>query len=203
MDMADKKDWVCGFCGSPLNHKEKVCKACACRPKEPAASAEREVCDALGKALELETEGRQFYVACAKNTLNADGQAMFKYLADEEQKHYDKVKEIFRAEHERGWCLHQKGIEGSPASGVFERNVPGGNLDRGSDALDALNVAIRAEDNSIALYQYLAMNASAKESRDIFLRLAAEEKRHRIILETEVEFITGTGEFHDFKTVTT
>ncbi len=31
----------------------------------------------------------------------------------------------------------------------------------------------------------------------------SEEEKHLSILETEVEFITDTGEFRDFKTVTT
>jgi rubrerythrin len=89
------------------------------------------------------------------------------------------------------------------SSGIFERNVEGGNLDDKPDALAALNVGIRAEENSINLYQKLADEAEDIQIREFFEKLVSEENRHRLILQTEVEFVIDTGEFHDFKTVTT
>lgn len=81
--------------------------------------------------------------------------------------------------------------------------VPGGNLDAKSDALDALNIAIKAEDNSVLLYQRLAGGSKNEKLKKVFMQLAAEEKKHFYILENEVESVTKTGAYSDFKIVTT
>ncbi len=87
-------------------------------------------------------------------------------------------------------------------SGIFEEKIPGGNLNDRSDALDALNIGIKAEDNSIKLYTKLSQASFQPDTIKLFKQLIEEERMHRSILENEVEFVTETGEFHDFKTVT-
>lgn len=161
-----------------------------------------EMFDALSRALDLETEGYEFYMRCAENTKSKEGQEMFRYLAEEEQTHYKKVKEIFKNEFRKEFEKYEGISEEMGQSGVFEEKVPGGNLDEKSDALDALNIAIKAEVNSIELYEKLAEGSSKPDIKNLFEKLAEEEKKHRSILEAEVEFVTETGEFHDFKAVT-
>jgi rubrerythrin len=164
---------------------------------------DREVCDAFARALDLEAEGIDFYNACASKTGNENGKSMFNYLAGQEKVHYDKVAELFKSLYDRQYCVYTEGLERAGASGVFEGSVPGGSLNEKSDALDALNIGIKAEDNSIELYQKLAEWSEDKDRKIFFTKLVDEERTHRSILEAEVEFITDTGEFHDFKTVTT
>ena len=165
-----------------------------------------DICDALSKALYLEAEGHEFYIKCSQSTKNNDAQGMFKYLAREEEIHFKKVEEIFEREFKKEYEAHMKTCKppGSiKPSGVFEKNIPGGRIDEKSDALDALNIGIRAEDNSIRLYERLAKESFQPDTIKLFEHLAEEERKHHAILEAEVEFVTQTGEFHDFKTVTT
>lgn len=198
MNVDDK--WACMFCGKPLSKKEKVCRVCD-EKAHKGGSSEAELCRAFSTALQLEVEGVEFYGQCAKRTKDKAGAQMFRYLAGEENVHYKKVSELFKKEQNKGYCQYMED-KAKGESGVFERNVPGGRLDEKSDSLDALNVGIRAEDNSISLYEYLSVNAMTPKGRELFKKLVDEERRHRIILETEVEFVTETGEFHDFKQVT-
>jgi len=162
-----------------------------------------EFCDALNKALDLEIEGHEFYTGCAEHTSRKEGQDFFRYLAGEELVHYDKIAEIYRDNFDKEHCDYRDRTQDmGKASGIFEKRVPGGNLDDKSDALDALNIAIRVEENSIRLYEDLAKKSEDPEMRGFFERLVREEENHRSLLETEVEFVTETGTFKDFKIVT-
>ncbi len=68
--------------------------------------------------------------------------------------------------------------------------------------LDALNIALKVEDKSIKLYSRLARESENPELRSFFKELVREEENHRSLLETEIEFVTETGSFKDFRVVT-
>lgn len=164
----------------------------------------KELCEALCKALDLEVDGYEFYSACAEHTSSEKGKEMFNYLADEERVHYDRVEEIYKSKF-GGRCIEytSRSDRETSKSSVFEEKVPGGNLDEKSDALDALNIGIKVEDNSIELYRQLAEESKDPEINSFFAKLVKEEEKHRQILENEVELVTETGNFTDFKVVTT
>jgi rubrerythrin len=160
-------------------------------------------CDALDRALDLEVEGYEFYMRCAAHTSSGEGQDFFRYLAGEELIHHDKVAEIYRDNFNSEYCDYRDRINRmKKVSGVFEEHVPGGDLDVKSDALDALNIALKAEENSIRLYRDLAGRSDDPEMGRFFEKLAGEEENHRSLLETEIDFITETGAFKDFRAVT-
>jgi rubrerythrin len=164
----------------------------------------KEISEILNKALEIELEGRKFYLECMAKTKHSGGQEMFRYLAEEEWIHYETVEKVYRREFEKEYLQFKKTQTAKePASGIFPKMVPGGNIDKKSDALDALNIAIKAEDNSVLLYQRLAGGSKNEKLKKVFTQLAAEEKKHFYILENEVESVTKTGAYSDFKIVTT
>lgn len=160
------------------------------------------VCEAFERGLDLEAEGMEFYLKAAKATSNKQGRDMFNHLADEEKVHYDNIASLYEKLYNKQYCLYKEKSGERADSGVFEEKVSGGIISEKSDALDALNIAIKAEENSIELYGRLAKDAPDEEARIFFSHLVEEEQKHRQILEAEVEFITETGEFTDFKTVT-
>ncbi|MDD5111309.1 MAG: ferritin family protein [Candidatus Altiarchaeota archaeon] len=152
----------------------------------------------LKSARTLEKEGFEFYTKAAGETADANGKAMFKYLAGEEVWHYDTVNDLIR-----GFGGHPDAIEDaqSEPSGIFGETA-GGKRGRKADALDALNIGIRAEDKSIETYSKLFEATGDKNLKRAVKRLIDEERRHKAILEAEIEFVTDTGEYHDFKTIT-
>jgi len=164
----------------------------------------KEISEILNKALEIELEGRKFYLECMAKTTHRGGQEMFRYLAQEEWIHYESVEKLYRREFEKEYLAFKKAQTAKePVSGIFPKMVPGGKIDKKSDALDALNIAIKAEDNSVLLYQRLAGGSKNEKLKKVFTQLAAEEKKHFFILENEVESVTKTGAYSDFKIVTT
>jgi rubrerythrin len=223
-----KPRWKCRECGKPTSAAGKICMVCktedtllkgnvkkktvivakaknAQKARKAAQLGQNEVrepgmCEALSRALDLEVEGRRFYLLCAGLTRSEEGKDMFNYLAHEEKVHYDKIAQFFEVKDFQGYCdyVEAKGL----SSGVFDGRMKGVKLDDKADSLDALNVAIKAEENSIDLYSKLANEAGGEEMRLFFERLVGEERKHRNILETEVEYVTGTGDFKDFRAVT-
>lgn len=159
--------------------------------------------EALKKAVRLEKEGNTFYIKCANETRNEDGNKMFLYLAHEEVKHANKIREILDEEStDKDLVVWVPDIS-EIAAEVFSGNVPGGKADEKADEISALNIGIEAEKSSIALYRKLSEQVGDEEKAKVFVDLANEEEKHLAILEKEVEFVTETGNFYDFKTITT
>ena len=52
---------------------------------------------ALKDAVQMELEGRQFYLEAAKKVENAGVRQIFEYLAESEKYHIDKFNEIYRS----------------------------------------------------------------------------------------------------------
>jgi len=164
-----------------------------------------DMCDSLNKALNLEVEGKDFYTKCAEKTSSAEGRRMFDYLAKEEEAHYNKVLRIFETDFKEAYAERMKKCEPNmkiKPSGVFKKKIAGGKISTKSDVLDALNISLKAEEDSIRLYEKLAKQSFQADTIRLFEQLVEEEKTHHSILENEVEFVTKTGEFTDFKTIT-
>jgi rubrerythrin len=193
------KGWSCMFCNKALDCEGGICGRCGDEVKVEALDIE--LCAGLIKALNLELEGQEFYSMCAKSTDDVNGKIMFEYLSGQEKTHYGRVLDIFKGLQSDGYCRYAEVAGERGQARVFEGDIPGG-LAEGGDSLDAINIAINAEDNSIRLYESLADKTEDDDARVFFRKLAGEEADHKNILEAEVEYITKTGEFHDFRTVT-
>lgn len=167
------------------------------------AAKSRKLTEALNKALELETEGKAFYLECAEKTRDVNGKQMFKYLAGEEEDHLEKVEKIYREEFNKEFTeFREKYRKNLPPSGVFQRKAPGASVDKKAGALDALNIGLLAEENSILLYSRLESMAQSDRLKKVFRKLAAEEQKHLLILRQAIETMTETGAYYDFKIVT-
>lgn len=159
--------------------------------------------EALIKAMNLEKEGFAFYKNAAEKTQDSEGKEMFLFLAEEETKHSKKILEILNEGNFEGkpevWVPETSDID----TNIFKEKVSGGETNSKADSLSALNIGIAAEKNSIELYTKIAEQIDNQEYARFFNTLIGEEQKHLTILEKEVEFVTETGNFYDFKTVTT
>jgi rubrerythrin len=163
----------------------------------------KELTEALNQAMDLEVEGRRFYMECMNKTKSKAGAEMFKYLAEEEAVHYDKLERMYRREFNKEFeAYRNKHKYPDKETEVFEGRVRGGSVDGKSDALDALNIGLKTEQNSVVLYKQLYSLAQSDTLKKLFSNLIDEERRHHKILENEVEAVTGTGTYTDFKVVT-
>ena len=150
----------------------------------------------LRGAMQLEREGRDFYLKAAEATRDEKARETFTILADDEEKHYNLVKrqhdalsmdnrwidlpEVRRVRIDLDRPLFPKGKE------ALERVV----TPRSSD-LDALLFGLDIENRSYDLYRRAALETRGTPGRAMFEFLAAQERGHFDILMMRYEYLAG------------
>ncbi len=162
--------------------------------------------DILLIGLFVEDDGRRFYERCSKLVSTKEGREMFNFLASEESRHYTKFKELYVKHAGKkpvlSDCERTRLAGFRKKADVFVRGSVEGLLDGASDAIDALDIAVEVEENSIRLYSGFRKSVSEEGVLDVLKTIIGEEERHLAILQMEEEFLTSTGEWHDFRIVT-
>lgn len=135
------------------------------------------------QAMEIEKEGEALYRQFALEAPEKGMKNIFTWLADQELKHY-RIFQLLKA------CKPASVAESTTLSDVkdifeewkdktpcIEANIPQAELYR---------KALEVENKSILVYEKY-VSAPQKE---IFLKIAAEEKSHKHIVENIIEFVT-------------
>ncbi len=135
---------------------------------------------ALQDAVQMELEGREFYLQAAKKVKDPGVKEILEYLAETEKYHVDKLKEVFQSiqkdptwtkemaaftppKHEPFFCV--AAMAKSPGTG-------------GKDDLEALTTGIKMEECSIDYYSKLAREATNPLAKRFFMSVAHEERGH-------------------------
>jgi len=152
-----------------------------------------EVIEGIEMAIEIEKEGRKFYLDAADKTDNELAKKMFSSLADDESAHIVTFQKIFDTM--SGSEEWRELANVSPRVGkvpVFEGKVEKReNIDQ-SD-LDALRIAMDSERKSIELYRKTAAAAEDPLAEKIFSRIEEEEKYHYDLLQAQYDSLTNSG----------
>ncbi|MFC1926525.1 ferritin family protein [Chloroflexota bacterium] len=150
----------------------------------------------LALAMEREDGGSKFYLDAANRTDDAKGKKMFQWLAEEEKRHYNKLL-IQHKELSRGG--NWQNIESDEAP-ISAREFPSlaeaaGEVKAGAGDLDALQMGINAEKESIELYSKAAQEATDSQAKAMFLGLIEEEQGHLELLEAEHEWLAKSRQY--------
>lgn len=144
---------------------------------DPSHSAEEHI----ALAWMLEDGTRQFYAAQADAVQKPDDSEFFRHMAKVEEQHKDSLLNLLT------------GIRGSsdalPSAVLNERDTQtvmegGVTLDKalqwvqGKPVQEVLELAISFESNALDRYMLLYHNISEPKSREVFLRLADQERQH-------------------------
>ncbi|MFH1836445.1 MAG: ferritin family protein [Methanobacteriota archaeon] len=159
--------------------------------------------EAVDKAIELEERGYAFYKKSEGKTEDAQGKAMFRFLAEEEVKHKQLLEKTLDGEDFDLTVMVEIPQDDEMESQVFQKEVAGGIADENADPLAALNIGVEAERASISLYAAIVEQCGDEKCRSLFRQLVSEEEKHLSILQGEIDFVTETGSYYDFKTITT
>lgn len=138
-------------------------------------------------AMQMEKDGERYYRNSAQKTQNAGLKKILGMLADAEVKHYDTLQKMKKNETTQ---LSDSEIL-SQVKNIFVQ------LKEGKDTLD-VNVgqkelyqkAQEIEKKSQEFYTGKAAEVTNPSQREIFLKIADEEKRHYVILENIISFIS-------------
>lgn len=159
------------------------------------------ILEGLERAIELELAGQKFYRECADKTEDETGMQMFNFLADAEEEHESLLQEEYE-KHSGSQYNVGDDLEEFGTKKVFSEEVTGGKADGNADDLDAINIGINAEMESIELYKSLKNGTDDAKLEDLFETILEQEEKHLSLLENQIEFIVDTGEWQDFGTIT-
>jgi len=146
---------------------------------------------ALDAAIQGEAEAQAFYRAAAEKTDDPGGRAMFLELVEFEahhQQHLEALKQSLSAG--GAWVSYEgRTLSKVPAGEIAGTPAPGAH----SGALEALRVAIGAEEKAEAQYRALSREAPDAAGREMFERMAAEEAGHRKLLDDQFYALSNHG----------
>ena len=142
--------------------------------------------DIFAYAKRMERDGEHFYRELAeKNSGNPGVQRIMNFLADEEVKHFRIISEM-----EAGTPEFLESDVLTEARNVFvEMKEKGERVDIETLHADVYRKAQDLEKQSWEFYEKCAHDASDELHKDIFNRLAEEERKHYFLLDNIVEFI--------------
>jgi len=138
-------------------------------------SETKQILDAVMRAMELEKETFDYYVAAGHRTFNEAGKRMFAWLARTEEQHYQKLTELYATLHESGRWVFYGGttVELEPVSSAVSFDT---------DDIQALKIALEIERRGLAYYEELAAATSDPDGRSMLQTLRNEEQEHIRIL---------------------
>ncbi len=143
--------------------------------------------DIFALAMQIEQEGRAYYLQIASRTRNNGLKTILTWLADEENKHYhifERLKENHTARLQASAIL-------ADAKRIFAEMKP-----EVSDAplepkqLDMYQAAQKLEEKSREFYLAQAQGVADASLKDMLLAIAEEEKKHYFLLEHIIVFVS-------------
>jgi rubrerythrin len=142
--------------------------------------------DIFAFAMKMEKDGEAFYLELARKASNKGMVNIFEMLADEEVKHYDAIKAIQGGSH----MMAETDIL-ARAKNVFHRIRDfGEGVDIGTDEIALYRQAMKIEKQSEGFYLDRADQVKEQGQKELFLRLASEEKKHYYLLENIIDFVS-------------
>ena len=148
----------------------------------------------LSAALQLEEDGKAFYLDAAEKASNALAESMLKSFADDEDNHIEWIKTVAPETK-----LDPQAIKTiySRLRGIFAEAPD--DVKRtasvSSDDLKAIELAAGMEQKSIDAYEKWAKEAETEDVRALCETLAKAERIHREILENARKYLESTGDW--------
>ena len=149
-------------------------------------SEQAKMLQAINTAIEMESDGKECYLAASKESTNEAGRKLLQSLAEEEDGHRLKFEELYNSILKgRGW----PSVKFQPDTTHDIRNsliktctILGVNVSGTSSELDAIQVAIDKEKKSYDFYENQARIAAYDIEREYYKNLAKEEREHELAL---------------------
>lgn len=140
----------------------------------------------LRVAIQMEVDGKEFYLKASAKSGNNLGRQLLRSLAAEEDSHRKRFEEIFEViRRDEAWP--EFSFESGKATGLRTilsgalREI-GGSVEVGNGEIEAVQVAIGMENKTYDFYQQQLTAASAGAERNFYRALLAEENGHKLAL---------------------
>ena len=158
-------------------------------------SEQNKTLKALQIAVQMEIDGKEYYLKASQESKNELGKELLKSLAAEEDTHRQKFQEIYSAiQSKKAWPVSDFQPDGGKrlrtilAKATEEMRSTMKPL---ATELDAVQTAIEMENKTYDFYKSNSKSASYDTERDFYETLATEEGEHRLVLLDYYEYLTN------------
>ncbi|MGQ9671645.1 MAG: ferritin family protein [Candidatus Aminicenantales bacterium] len=154
----------------------------------------RDVKILIEEAIKLEINGQAFFKKAADLTHNELGKKMFHRLADEEVKHLDAFSRLFssviKSEDWKKQVEREKLKDSSPVIEELEKRM---RRAEGQSEVEALRIGMELEEKAIDFFGQAAGAMGDPKAKEIFKKIADEERFHYDLLQAQYDSVTGSG----------
>ena len=158
------------------------------------ARLSKPVKELIKEAIKLEINGKAFFNRAAELTENELGKKMFHRLAQEEVKHLEAFSKLFSSIMKTDdWKkeLEQEELKGT--SDVIEELCSRMERAEGKSEIEALRIGMELEQKAIDFFRGCCEGTDDPVSREIFEKIADEERFHYDLLQAQYDSLTGSG----------
>jgi rubrerythrin len=153
---------------------------------------------ALKEAMQMEVDGRQFYLEAAKKVKSDGVRQILEYLAEAEIYHIKRFQEIYRSlQTDPSWSEQLAEFK-PPRMEPYACVMAMAGEEQGSggqDDLEALKTGLKMEQCSIDYYTKLAKETDIPLARRFFMSLAHEERGHYLMLLDMHNYLTDPADW--------
>ena len=157
------------------------------------ATEQDKTLEGLKTAIQMEIDGKQFYLKAGKKSNNEAGQKLLESLAAEEDIHRKVFEDIFNdISNKRGWPRKEFHADGGRAlRTVFTNAIENMDADIKSmpEELDAVKKAMEMENETFDFYREQAKKAVYDAEKQYYEALAGQEEEHHRVLLDYYEFL--------------
>ncbi len=156
-----------------------------------------EVLEVIKEAIKLEINGRAFFDSAASQTENEMGKKMFKQLARDEIAHLNTFKKMFTSAVGDDWkkAVDEKDLEGDPT--LIDELTLKVEKEEKKGELGAIRIGMELEKSAIDFFTQAAEKTSDPAAKEIFEKIAEEEKTHYDLLQAQYDHVTQSGFWFD------
>lgn len=157
-------------------------------------SVQNNVLNALSQAIQMEIEGKEFYLKASAESGNELGKKLLESLAYEEDDHRRRFAEIYDGLKKKNFWpdkappKKEKRVTLRSLLGDYA-DVPG----VGQREIDAVKVGMSLEDKTYDFYTRRAEIADSESEKEFYRAIAAEESRHKLVLLDYYEYLRDPG----------
>jgi rubrerythrin len=140
-------------------------------------------------AMQMEKDGRKFYLDLAEKTSNSGLKNILKMMADSEAKHYNVLLHMKRDDKTQ-FSTDTEIL--TKVKNVFIKMREEKEFDVDVSQIELYKEALETEKNSQKFYLEKADEEKDQHKKGIFLKLADEEKNHCVLLENMIGLVSQT-----------
>ena len=138
-------------------------------------------------AMQMELDGKSFYLDLAKKTDNAGIKNILTMVAESEDKHYNVILSMQRNDKTQ-YSADTEVL--TNVKNIFMKMKEEKEIDVDTSQVDVYKKALEVETNSENFYLERADEEKDPHKKEIFLTLASEEKNHCVLLENLVNLVS-------------